>query len=99
MVYNRAAKERELHRIGYQKVAGTNTSVDAGTAFEADNRGRYNTDVNLLKHAILYYPREMKAMATQQAKPEQIEKFFYDIARRNKLTYYPGASGYFVEGQ
>lgn len=94
-MHNRAMKERGRHLTEYQNNSISKTAVNAAQAFDDDNRKRLSSDVYLLKHAILYYPREMKAMTSQSAKPEQIEKFFYDIARRNKMTYYPGVSGYF----
>lgn len=99
LVYNRMAKEREDHRIEYASRSGTGTNINAGTGFTKDTADRFNQNTSLLKHTIMYYPREMAAMVNQQAKPEVIEKFFYDVAKKNKLQYTPGMSGYFMEAK
>jgi len=96
MVANQAAKDREVHRIGYGQLnPGINAYSNAGQAFENDNQARLTLEQELMKKAILTKPNAVGMLTTGKATPQQIEEFFQQLAKESKLQYVPGMYRYF----
>jgi hypothetical protein len=96
MIANQAAKDRENHRIQYGQLnPGLNAYSNAGQAFENDNQARLGLEQELMKKALLTKPNAVGMLTTGKATPEQIEEFFQDLAKQNKIQYTPGMYRYF----
>ena len=98
LMSTQAAKDREIHRVNYDKLSrGLNSYADAGNAFEEDNRARYALEQNLLKKMLMKTdPKIVEAFATGKGTPRQIENFFKFLAKENGIEFVPGMYRYFA---